>query len=463
MDVFIMSSSDTSDPAGDPAPVSVFTPKKWWFLVFVIFGLGSIIGLCSAGLSFLLEFIQQYILGAAESLHDPTPFGSPWWRRLASAACISVFAAVIWWLIRRRSRIPSVSGAVHGAPMPAGRTLIHVLTQIIIVGAGMSVGRETAPRELGAMLGQKLSQRFRLSRNDMAVIIAVGAGAGFAGVYNAPLTGMFFAVEVLLTDTDIIVAATALGTSAVAAFIGGLLKGTSVFYSVTGLTVSWQIILFAVVLGPVAGICGYIFRLLTQWANTNSERTSRILWMLPLAGLLTGVAAVWLPQVMGNGRAMAQTAYNSVSITVIPLLLILIAAKTSLTVLTIQSGASGGVLTPAVAVGGAIGAIAGIGWAYLFPNVTAGACAFIVSAAFLAASQKAPLMASVFMLEITHASISFIIPVGIAVSLSMLVSSWLPSSRLHRLCRAEAAGKEGLLPGSGSAAEAPAAIRDQQA
>ena len=77
---------------------------------------------------------------------------------MISVTAGAAIAAVIWWLLRTRSaKVPSVKKAVNGDIMPIWQTVVHVLLQIFIVGTGMSIGREVAPRELGAMFGQRFA------------------------------------------------------------------------------------------------------------------------------------------------------------------------------------------------------------------------------------------------------------------------------------------------------------------
>lgn len=444
-----------------------FSARNWPLALLVIVGLGVAIGACSAGLTYLLDFVQKVCLGWAESLDDPTPFITPWWRRLVSIALASFIASLIWYLIRKREKpIPSVSGAVAGKPMPVLRSLTHIILQIVIVGAGLPVGRETAPRELGALFGQKLSSALRLSKKDIPVVIAVAAGAGFAGVYNAPLAGTFFALEILLSRIELPVVGLALGTSLVSTFTAGFLKGIKVFYQLPVLKVTIHLMVFSCLIGPLCGLAAFFFRMFTQWANRRQETSRKTLWMLPLMGLMTGLVAIVFPQVMGNGRSQAQMAYGlsllvqasggrqvagftgldalkglgdlslgslrlgkAVGI-VLLVLMVLIVAKTLLAGFTIRAGAAGGVLTPAVAVGACLGAMLALLISLAFPSLglSVGICAYVASAAFLATSQKAPLMATAFMLELTHASISFVLPLGLAAGLSVLTSFWLEQS-----------------------------------
>ena len=170
-----------------------------------------------------------------------------------------------------------------------------------------------------------------------------------------------------------------------------------------------------------------------------------MLWTMPLAGALTGVAAIWLPQLMGNGRALGQLGFSSaVELSVIPGLLIGFAAKAVLTLLTIRSGASGGVLQPGIALGASMGAILGVLWMTCFHTNALAVYALIGACALLSASQQAPLMATCLVMELAAAPVNLFVPAGCAVAVSALVckvlmprlDAWHPlagiAARVHR-------------------------------
>ena len=157
--------------------------------------------------------------------------------------------------------------------------------------------------------------------------------------------------------------------------------------------------------------------------------------MLPLAGLLTGVVAIWVPQVMGNGRATAQLSFSSErrfgraadfagchSV-----------AKAIVTLLTIRSGASGGVLQPGIALGASGGALLGVLWMQVFHTNSIGMYALLGACALLAASQQAPLMAICLVMELADAPINLFVPIGFAVAVSAFVASRLggPLAAVH--------------------------------
>lgn len=104
-------------------------------------------------------------------------------------------------------------------------------------------------------------------------------------------------------------------------------------------------------------------------------------------------------------------------------------AKALVTLMTIRSGASGGVLQPGIALGSTLGAMLGLVWILMFPTDSVTACALIGAASLLSASQQAPLMAMCLVMELSEAPITFFVPVGMAVATSSLISKWLLSRK----------------------------------
>jgi H+/Cl- antiporter ClcA len=331
-------------------------------------------------------------------------------------------AAVIWWLIRTRARaVPSVQQAVDGAPMPWWETILHAGLQIMIVGSGATVGREVAPRELGALIGGGFGRLVRLDARERRLVVAAAAGAGLAGVYNVPLAGALFTIEILLADLTLDAVAVALGISAVSALVASVVDGNHAFYDIHGAVSSWSLAVFAVILGPLFGFIGYWFAHWTARAERNKPKGARVLWQLPAASLAVAVVSIWLPQIMGNGRGLGQFALNTTSWTALGILVAGFGFKAVLTLLTIRSGAAGGVLQPAIAMGAASGAAIGVGWSLMWPGSPVAAFAIVGAAALLASSQKAPLMALAIVFELTHAPLDFLAPLGVAVAGSVLM------------------------------------------
>ena len=495
--------------------------RRLGWIAAAVLALGAVIGAGAGLLTLLLYGVEHVMLGYIEGSELPGPFGVPAIRRAISVTLGMTVAGVIWYLLRHKTtKVPSVKKAVAGERMPVWQTVLHVVLQIFIVGSGASIGREVAPRELGAMLAQWFCDLLRIDGDsgiDRRMVVAVAAGAGLGGVYNAPLAGMFFAVEILLVDVTLEKVAFGLGMSAVAAFVAASIKGHHTFYDITAMqpTSTPTLMLFALLCGAACGMVGAWFRKGSSWAEANKPAGRAILWQMPLAGLVTGLVAVFVPQVMGNGRAAAQLGFSTfipeaaslsgaaqsadsaaaspwtllsggsgvvagagssagasgtvaasgASVTgsgtgswldfgsglapnagtvltlshvgmILGVLALTFAAKSLITLMTIRSGASGGVLQPGIALGSTLGAMLGLVWMFVFPADSVTACALIGAAALLAASQQAPLMAMCLVMELTEAPITFFVPVGLAVAVSALVSKWM----LDGMKRRETAG-----------------------
>lgn len=415
-------------------------------LIAAVAIVGIAIGAAAGLLTLMLYQVERFALGYIENAHESGPFNMPAIRRAISVTVGASIAAVIWWLLRTRTTtVPSVKKAVGGALMPIWQTIVHVLLQIFIVGTGMSIGREVAPRELGAMFGQRFARWVRLGAKDTRMLVAITAAAGLAGVYNAPLAGTFFAVEILLADVTLETVTLAFACSAFASWVASLVKGTHTFYLIgkaDGLFTP-DYMVFALIAGLMLGVAGALFRRGSQWAERNKPSGAGILWMMPLAGLLTGVVAIAVPQVMGNGRATAQLSFSSkADLAVIPVLLLSFVAKAIVTLMTIRSGASGGVLQPGIALGASGGAILGILWMQVFHTNSIGMYALLGACALLAASQQAPLMAICLVMELADAPINLFVPIGLAVAVSAFTASRLakPLAAWH-LPRAKAADR----------------------
>jgi H+/Cl- antiporter ClcA len=439
--------------------------KRFWGLVLSTVVLGLLVGCSSGLLGILLVTTEHWFLGFVESSSLPGPTVSVPWRRLVSVAVGGVIVAFVWWRVRKPGRIPTVKAAVAGEKLPWWRTVAHVGAQIFFVGTGASIGREVAPREAGSLIAQqwmRVGSRLGLREEDARLLTAAAAGAGFAGVYISPLTGMFFSVEMLLRRVDRETVSVSLGMSAIATLVGSLVKGTRPYYVAPGsfsvsdfAAFSPWLLVFAVVSAPLFGAVGAGFRMASAWAEKRKTTGTAILWQLPAAAVLTGVIAMVAPQVMGNGRALAQFGMNSgvaggvpvaesrgnsglgalstsassadfAAGTAILILLVLCLAKAVLTILTLKAGASGGVLTPAIGIGSSLGAVFGLVCTLVIPGFTAEhvwQCAIAGAVAVLSASQQAPLMALAMLVEISHLPIQSVVPLGVAAAISVTVAS----------------------------------------
>ncbi|MGY2398360.1 chloride channel protein [Pseudomonas sp. SDO5271_S396] len=396
-------------------------------LVVVLTGIGA--GLGGMLLALLLHGIQHLAYGY--SLDNLVSHETFLWgvttatpeRRLSVLVICGLVAGFGWWAVYRYGRpLVSIKQAVSEQmpDMPPKTTLAHAVLQIITVALGSPLGREVAPREVGALAGSWLSRRARLAPQLHRLIVACGAGAGLAAVYNVPLGGAVFVLEVLVGAFSWPAAIIALATSAIGAAVAWIGLGAESQYVVPHFALSPALISWAVVCGPVFGLAAYGFTRLTGTARAHAARG----WRLPVLALLNftiiGVLAMWLPHILGNGKGPAQLGFdNELSIGLASLLLLV---KVLITTSSLRAGAEGGLLTPGLANGALLAIILGGAWSLAWPGVPLGAFAIIGAAAFLAASMNMPLTAIVLVAEFTRIDHDFLVPIILAVVGSVCVS-----------------------------------------
>lgn len=348
-----------------------------------------------------------------EAVHAATPR-----YRFGMLIAAGIVGAVSWALFFRGPSPVSAKAGIAGAQIPFWRTVWHSLTQIVVVGMGASIGREVAPREISVSIASKVTEHFEYVKKDRALLIACASGAGLAAVYTLPLSGALFALESLREAKKPKPVLTALYISTVATVIGTIGHWPTPFYTLPHLEFSWHLIAWAIIAGPLCGIAGWTFGRAVSWAESARPRNLHLLWSLPLTFAAVGALMMYVPEVAGNGQAVAQSAFDATPATLMSLVVVLMLAKLLATLGTIRAGAWGGTLTPGIAIGAGVGALLGAGWSLLIPGTPIVTFAFMGSAAFLAASMKMPATAMLLLFEFTHSGATLIVPMAIIVTLA---------------------------------------------
>jgi H+/Cl- antiporter ClcA len=395
----------------------------WLTLTAVTVAVGIASGMGGMALALLLRFVQHIAYGyslhaivSSESFFQGVSASSSLLRLLVLCVC-GVVAGIGWWaLYRFGSPLVSIAKAIEndGARMPFLSTIAHDVLQIVTVAMGSPLGREVAPREVGAVFATWISSRAGLSAENQRIMIACGAGAGLAAVYNVPLGGAFFTLEALLGTLALPALVPALVTSVIATLVAWIGMGNVPAYSLPHLSISPSLVVWSILAGPAFGISAYWFVRATGNAAAGARRDWRLLLLSMLVFPAIGLLAIRFPLLLGNGKGLAEAGFDS------ELTLGLAAGLVSLRALVIlgvlRAGAAGGLLTPGMSIGGTLGVILGGLWNHAWPSVSLGAFAVIGSAAFLASSMKMPLTAIVLIFEFTRVGHDFLIPISLAVA-----------------------------------------------
>ncbi|MDO4635925.1 MAG: chloride channel protein [Lautropia sp.] len=402
---------------------------------------GIAAGLGAAALSWLIHVVEQLAFGHSEARVQIITDGTSPERRLLAVMGGGIIVSICWaWLQMKGRPVVSVAAAVAAdTPVrlspPLLENLCHAILQIVAVGSGAPIGREVAPRELGALFAGRIAAWFRLDASTHRLLVASGAAAGLAGVYQVPLAGTLFTLEILIAQFSLRNGIVAMSVSIVATLVARLSVSTHTFYVVGQLGGSSHDVLWAAMIGACVGLPGLAFRQAVKQMESRRAHGWTVLWALPMACLATALIAIWLPQILGNGRSAAQTAYDGTTLALCSALLV---GKTVSVLITLRAGAFGGTLTPGLSIGALLGLFLALlirlvpesglpGTGGALASIDLAAAALAGSAGFLAVSMNAPLTAFALVMGFTGEHSQAILPLMSAVMMAMATAACWPA------------------------------------
>jgi len=330
--------------------------------------------------------------------------------------------------------VPEVMEAValSGGRIRPVVAVVKALASSLCIGTGGSVGREGPIVQIGCALGSGLGQKFRLSDDRVRTLLACGAAGGIAATFNAPIAGVFFAMEVLLrkfsTDFFSMVVIAAVTSS----IIGRALIGDIPAFQVPPYALSspWEFLFYAL-LGLLAALVGAAFTFLLYRTEDLFDAWNLPEYLKPaVGGLGVGVVGFYAPEVFGVGY---ETIEKSLRGEIVPVLMMaLVIAKLLATSLTLGSGGSGGVFAPSLFLGSLLGGSFGKLIHQWMPSVTAssGAYALVGMGAVFAGAAQAPITAIIILFEMTG-DYKIILPLMFATVVSTLVSGRLSKESIY--------------------------------
>jgi CIC family chloride channel protein len=310
-----------------------------------------------------------------------------------------------------------------------GPSLSRGVLSIVIVAMGASLGREAAPQLAGAATASRLCQAAGLPGWQRRLLVACGAGAGMAAVYNVPLGGALFALEVLLGTVTLPLVLPALATSLIATAVAWVALPTSSTYLVPTYGVSPSQIVWAAVVGPVAGLAAVAWvRVIARAHRLRLAGAARFAAPIVVLTVL-GAVSIAYPQLLGNGKDTVQLAVTGALGA--GLLAVLAVLKPVMTAACLGSGAPGGLFTPTLTYGALLGGLLGHAWTVAWPGAPAGSFALIGGGAVLAASMQGPLAAVVLTVELAHHSLTLMVPLLLAVTEATVVARLLGAPSIY--------------------------------
>jgi chloride channel protein, CIC family len=333
--------------------------------------------------------------------------------------------------------VPEVMLAVHSNEgRIRGRVpLVKSLASAICIGAGGSVGREGPIVQIGSAIGSGLGQARRLAAADTRLLVACGAAGGIGATFNAPIAGVFFALELILRRWDTRSIALVALAGILATAIGRAAFGSDPFLTLPpfGLVSDWEYGLYAL-LGVAGALVGVAFIRVLYGMEDLADRIWRgPAWLRPaVGGLLLGGLLLALPQMYGVGYPVLEGAIDGRYVA--GALVAFCLGKILATSLTMAIGGSGGVFAPSLFIGAMLGCAYGAGVHGLLPGATAGAGAYglVGMAAVFAAAGRAPITAVLIVFELTG-DYAIVLPLMLAVIVATGLSHLLSADSIYTL------------------------------
>ena len=425
-----------------------------WILIVIGAAIGSLTGLASFGFAEALHWFEHEVStvqskGGAMMLVLLPAIGMG-----ATGLLVQTFASEA-----KGHGVPQVMKALiqRGGRISARVGIVKTIASILTVGSGGSAGTEGPIVQIGATLGSVSGQRIGVRRDQMSTLVGCGAAAGIASIFNAPIAGVFFVLEILLRDFSLrsfapIVVASVFSSATTQALIGA---NEPIFESsgnLHGYVFTLVELPSYIALGFVCGLVAIGFNRLLHWGEDVFDGWNINPYLKPLVGAaalgLLGIAFVLAlhgetgpsPNFFGNGygtiRELLQPgSYISGSpiASGIVLLALLVVVKGVATTLTLASGGSGGVFAPSLFMGAAAGAAFGVLLERLglMPEGSSPAgYALVGMAAVVAGTTHGPLTAILILFELTR-DIYVLLPIMLAAIIATVVAQIIDRDSIY--------------------------------
>ena len=335
----------------------------------------------------------------------------PLWQRFLVPVAGGVLAGLTLWIgnrliaaVRQKSTTDYMEAVVVGNGIISFRaSLVKTISALFSISTGASIGREGPLVQLSSLIASLIGRLRNSPIPQRRHLVACGAAAGIASAYNAPIAGSFFVAEIVLGTVVVESLGPLILASVAATFVTRALHGEGPLYQSPdlGLHTRWEILPLCAI-GVFLGLLAPLYlRALRRTESLFSKLDLPVPAKLGLGGAVVGLLAMFYPQVCGNGQGLVTSLFhqNWDFYTVLFLLIVKLIATSA----TFGSGAVGGVFTPTLFIGSAIGVLYGQAVLYFAPQLRPDPTMYglMGMGSFLAATTGAPLMAILMVFELT--------------------------------------------------------------
>ncbi len=406
-------------------------------LVFFAILIGASAGFVTLAFYNLIHLISYFC-------YDYLPIQFPQIPRWSLALFPALGGLTVGLMIKWWPRQPRQRGVVEVIKTSfIGRSLIRITTVIfnffattIFLGMGGTLGPEAPVAFLGAGSGSVIGQIFRVPENQRRVFLAAGTAGAIAAVFNAPIGGVFFAIEIVLFNNFQTLTFTALIVSAVTAdYLSRMFLGDKPMLILPKVEMILSLdILYYAVLGIIAGLISLMYiRFSGRMQKTFSERLNKLspLTTLTVLMLMLGIAGIFFPQIIGIGyEAIQKSAENVYSWQILAVIFIL---KFVFVALLAAAGGFGGLFAPSLFMGAALGALVANGGNLLFDlSLNVAGFALAGMGAMLAAVNSIPITALLIIVELTD-NYHLVMPLMLSIIMSYIIVHYVLKESIYSI------------------------------
>lgn len=368
---------------------------------------GVIGGVTNLVFHYCIRLEQILIFGVAR---DPVSTAQTilWWQRFLIPAAGALAAGfILYWglrLVGKQGSTNFLEVVVAGdGRLPFRSALVRGLSSLMSIGTGASIGREGAIIQLSSMFASKCGQLAHWHPYRLRLLVACGAASGLAAAYNAPVAGAVFAAQIVLGNFSMNLFAPLVFSSVVASMLSRNFFGLDPWYAMPAFefTRVSQLPWFLLLGGLAGGLAVLFMRMLRRSEEKFATLSAPLYVRLALGGALVGFIAIGYPQVWGNGYSAANDILHDNF--ELKLLFGIILAKLVATVISIGSGAVGGVFTPTLFLGAGLGSMFGqiLHFAHFGEQLPTGVFALVGMGSMLSATTRSPLLAMIMIFEMS--------------------------------------------------------------
>jgi CIC family chloride channel protein len=429
-------------------PLSTFSLSALAFIIGLFAGLGAAAFRIMTGFFHNLFFLGKFSFSYDPNLYDTS---NPWGLFIILAPVIGALGVTLVQKFAPETKGSGVPDTIDSVYYRQGfiRPVVFAIKPLaaaLSLGSGASVGREGPALQIGAAVGSLASRLRKIPAWQKIIMVTAGASGGMAAVYDTPIGGMIFAIEIILHEVSIVGLLPIAVSTATATYVGRALMGThplfypSLLEKTASVSSLWEFVLY-ISLGVLAGAASAgLIKGVDLSGKFFTKFISRSQYLRHALGMFSVGVIIYLTFALTGHYYVESLGFPvmreviSGALAGLPILLLLFVLKLLVTSASLGSGASGGIFSPSLFAGVAMGGAYGHILNFLFPGLSLSPSSFAIAgmAAVACGTTGAAIASLVMVFEMTMDQ-NVIIPMAIAVAFSHGVRSMLLKESFYTL------------------------------